>query len=244
MQQYRCQPLQDLCYDKPLLCFEQPKQCFDNTLSLSKLQLAEPELECGCQRSWGSYKPSYSCGCSGGLQRESTSAGCFNNRGSANHGWNTRNSYCASGRYSTDRSNRGSYGVGGVWRGQDRCLDFQNNCPKQCGCLKRDICLSCQRPQLECQCLKKRDLCLKCQIPQLECLCYEKQACYEPKLDFDCGCESSQWGLEQYEPKWECESEKKLDLCNICQKPALECGCEKKCLRCYQPKYLCRCSAY
>jgi hypothetical protein len=219
--------------------------------------LDEPELECGCEEKWGSYKPSYRCGgCQGGLQRGSYDAGCFSHRGSSNHGWANRNSYCASGRYgSDDRSNRGSYGVGGVWRGQDKCLDFQNTCPQKCF-EREDRCNICQKPATVCKCFKKQDLCLSCQKPKVECVCYKKPAeykfcreepecfeepkygCYEPEWD----CDEPKWGLDQYEPScFENRCEKKLDLCNLCQKPAIECQCQKKCQKCYQPQYLCRC---
>lgn len=259
-----------LYYEQPILkCYEPKKQCCGD-ISLQSLQLDQPELcqygcqkpdyncgcqqkiefdcecqqpefDCGSQKRWRSYVPS--AGCGKGLDRASYGVGCFNDRGNENHGWNTRNSYCAQGRYNTDRSNRGSYGVGSVWRGQDQCLNFRNNCPDSCQkieycneCQEPAICNVCQRPALECGCAQKK-VCGFCQKPALECRCWEKK-------DYDCGCfEEPQYDLGCYdEPKWVygCQ-EKKLDLCNICQKPAVECVCVKKCPLCFKPKYLCKC---
>jgi hypothetical protein len=216
--------------------------CCDNNLSLAKLQIDEPEIECVCEKKWGSYEPSYSCG---GLQRGSYDAGCFCNRGKEYKGWDGRAVYGASDRYSTDRSNRGSYGVGRVWRGQDRCLNFQNTCPQKC-IESEDLCSICQKPVWECKCARKPlKICREepeCYQPKYESCyeqkweCSEEPECLEPKYR----CYKDEWECDE-EPKWGLDfaesldfgCEKKLDLCNLCQKPAIQCQCQKKCLKCY-----------
>ena len=183
------------CYEKPALQCWEPKQfCADdcNSLSLSKLQLDEPEYGCGCgcQKKWGavkSYAPS--CGCKGEdrSNRGSYNAGCFENRGCEDHAWDTRGRYSAQNRCKEDRSNRACYGSGSVWRGQDKCLNFENNCAKpcyksticacgkpfaECSCIKRDICNACQRPALKCACIQKRRNICSCGRPAAQCTCF------------------------------------------------------------------------
>ena len=165
--QYGCCPTSSYC-EPALQCYEPKKCCYDecdNTLSLANLQLDQPEIcGCGCgakrgfctkrcgsyaPANWGSYRSS---GCGEGLKRASYSAGCFNDRCKEDH--TSRGSFCAANRGKEDRSCRGSYGVGGVWRGQDKCLNFQNCCPDICG--KIDYCNECERPSCECSCLTKK----------------------------------------------------------------------------------------
>ena len=63
-----------------------------------------------------------------GLNRDSSSRGCFGDRGIEDRGLHTRTSYSSGARGKVDRSCRGSYGVGGVYRCPDSCLDFENQC--------------------------------------------------------------------------------------------------------------------
>ena len=148
---------------EPALQCNKPKRaCYDecdNTLSLARLQQDQPEVcGCGCgakrgfcNKRWGSYAPSRwgsyrSSGCGRGLLRASYNAGGFNDRCTEDH--SCRGTYDASNRCEEDRSNRGAYCAGGVWRGEDRCLNFKNCCPDICG--KVDFCSECQRQSCEC----------------------------------------------------------------------------------------------